>query len=152
MADTPDLSDLPDLPDLQGLLADTDAEIASRRREALATMRENDVLSFPSDLPLLSAFDDILLCFAFGGQLRNYYRYGTYTTCAAQREKFWFAMWNGLVSGGDINAETIDPRELERRKKVQAFYRKRMYEQKLSGSSEDVWNERKTMLHRPFRE
>lgn len=139
---------------LQELLTEKDSEIADKRREVLKTVEENDILSFPTDLSVLSAFDDILSCFALGGQVRNYYRYGSYTTCSAQREKFWFALWNGSVSESEIDVESVaqNPRELERRKKVQEFYKKRLFEKKLAGSSEDIWNERKHLLTHPFKE
>lgn len=143
-----------ELRQLQDLISDNDTEIAAKRKEVLQTVRENAVLSFPTDLSVLSAFDDILSCFALGGQVRNYYRYGTYTTCSAQREKFWFAMWNGSVSELDLNVEDLagNPRELQRRQKVQEFYKKRLFEKKLAGSSEDIWSERRDLLSRPFKE
>lgn len=142
------------LSELQALLTEDDPQIAERRREVVRTIRENDFSSFPSDMSVISAFDDVLLCFALGGQVRNYYRYGTYTTCEAQREKLWFAMWNGTMRELKADVDTIatNPRELERRKKVQEFYRQRLIEKKAAGSSEDVWSERTVPLVRPFRE
>lgn len=139
---------------LQKLLSENDSEIAARRHEVLGTVKENAILSFPTDLSVLSAFDDLLLCFALGGQVRNYYRYGTYTTCAPQREKFWFAMWNGSVTESEIDVDNVaqNPRELERRKKVQEFYKKRLFETKLAGLSEDIWSERPRLLSHPFKE
>lgn len=143
-----------ELRQLQDLISEDDSEIAEKRHQVLATVRENAVLSFPTDLSVLSAFDDILLCFALGGQVRNYYRYGTYTTCTAQREKFWFAMWNGSVSELDLDVDNLthNPRELERRQRVQEFYKKRLFEKKLAGSSEDIWSERSHLLTHPFKE
>lgn len=139
---------------LQSLLSETDSEIAARRHEVLGTVKENAILSFPTDLSVLSAFDDLLLCFALGGQVRNYYRYGTYTTCSPQRAKFWFAMWNGSVTESEIDVDNVaqNPRELERRKKVQEFYKKRLFETKLAGLSEDIWSERSRLLSHPFKE
>uniref|UniRef100_A0A0L0P632 Early meiotic induction protein 1 n=1 Tax=Candidozyma auris TaxID=498019 RepID=A0A0L0P632_CANAR len=143
-----------DLEDIQGLFQDPDPEINARRVEVYKTARENDISSFPSDLSIMSAFDDVLLCFSLGGQIKNIYRYGTYTTCQAQREKFWFAMWNGSFSEKDIDIEKVaaNQRELERRQKVQEFYKQRLLEKKALGLSEDVWDERKTLLNRPFME
>lgn len=139
---------------LQELFSEKDSEISARRHEALETVKENAILSFPTDLSVLSAFDDLLLCFALGGQVRNFYRYGTYTTCSAQREKLWFAMWNGSVGESDIDVDNVaqNPRELERRKKVQEFYKKRLFEKKLAGLSEDIWSERPRLLSHPFKE
>lgn len=139
---------------LQELFSEKDADISARRHEALETVKENAILSFPTDLSVLSAFDDLLLCFALGGQVKNYYRYGMYTTCSAQREKFWFAMWNGSISESEIDVNNVaqNPRELERRKKVQEFYKKRLFEKKLAGLSEDIWSERPRLLSHPFKE
>lgn len=143
-----------ELKEILALFEDSDEQIAEKRLEVLRTVRENDVSSFPTDISVLSAFDDVLLCFALGGQVRNYYRYGTYTTCLAQREKFWFAMWNGSISESEINVESVaqNPRELERRKRVQQFYKDRLFDKKMGGSSEDVWDARTKLLSAPFKE
>lgn len=143
-----------ELKELLDLFDEKDSQIAEKRRDVLRTARENDISSFPSDMSVLSAFDDVLLCFALGGQVRNYYRYGTYTTCQEQREKLWFAMWHGSVSEKEMDIDRVaqDPRELERRKKVQEFYKQKLLEKKLHGSSEDIWDERSTLLNRPFKE
>lgn len=143
-----------ELEKLQELFRDSDPEINKRRQEVLKTARENDLSSFPSDLSLLSAFDDVLMCFSLGGQIKNIYRYGSYTTCEAQRKKFWFAMFNGSFSDKDMDVEKIaaNPKELERRKKIQEFYKQTLLENKVKGLSEDVWNERKELLTQPFME
>lgn len=143
-----------ELKEILALFEENDDQIAEKRLEVLRTVRENDVSSFPTDISVLSAFDDVLLCFALGGQVRNYYRYGTYTTCLAQREKFWFAMWNGSISESEINVESVaqNPRELERRQKVQQFYKEKLFNKKLGGSSEDVWDARSQLLASPFKE
>lgn len=142
-----------ELEELQGLFTE-DPEIASKRKEVLLTIKENDLSSFPADISILSAFDDVLSCFALGGQIRNYYRYGSYDACAAQREKFWFALWNGSLTEKKMDVETLaqNPRELERRRKVQEFYKKRLMENMATGSSEDVWSTRTTPVTKPFRE
>lgn len=143
-----------ELKEILSLFEEDDSQIAQKRLEVLRTVRENDISSFPTDISVLSAFDDVLLCFALGGQVRNYYRYGTYTTCLEQREKFWFALWNGSISESEINVESVaqNPRELERRKKVQQFYKDKLFTKKLGGSSEDVWDERSQLLSAPFKE
>lgn len=143
-----------ELKDLQSLFQEEDPQIADKRVQALQTIRENDISSFPSDLSILSAFDDVLQCFALGGQIRNFYRYGTYTTCDSEREKLWFALFNGTFSEGSNDVEKLagNARELERRKKVQNFYKQKLFESKLNGSSEDVWDERKKLLVAPFKE
>lgn len=139
-----------DLEELQLLFHEPDAEIQARRNAALKTLRENNAASFPSDISLLSAFDEVLQCFALGGQVRHYYRYGSYTTCQDARDKFWFAMWNGTLREREIT-ENVDARELERRRKVQDFYKQRLLRTKAMGSSEDVWDERRIPA-RPFTE
>ena len=132
-----------------------DPQIAEKRKEVLRTMRENDLESYPSDLTLLTAFDEALQCFSIGGQVRNYYRYGTYSLCEAQREKVWFALRNGAMTNSadaDIDAVAKNPKELQRRKAVQEFYKNRLMEKKMQGSSEDIWDVRKTPLKNPFKE
>lgn len=142
------------LEELLLLFTDTDPDIAQRRAEVIQTLRENDVASYPSDILVLSAFDDVLQCFALGGQIKNYYRYGSYTTCSEQRKKFWFSLWNGSVSGSSEDVDTIaqNPRELGRRQEVQRFYKEQLLELKQQGSSDDIWEERKTLLRSPFKE
>lgn len=138
---------------LQALFTE-DVEVSEKRREVLKTIKENDLSSFPTDLSVLSAFDDVLLCFAFGGQIKNYYRYGSYTTCEDARKKFWFAVVNGAMTESQINVEDVaaNPRELERRQKVQEYYKECLLEKQTRGSSEDIWDARKTLLKSPFRE
>lgn len=143
-----------ELKELQNLFTELDPEIASRRAQVLRTIQENAVELFPSDMSLLSAMDDVLQCFAFGGQIRNYYRYGSYSACEAQRKKFWFALWNGSVlnSEKDIDKLASNPREVERRQKIQEFYRQELLDKKANGSLEDIWNERKLLLVNPFQQ
>lgn len=132
-----------------------DPQIAEKRKEVLRTLRENALESYPSDLTVLTAFDEALQCFSIGGQVRNYYRYGTYSLCEAQREKMWFALKNGAITNSDaedIDAVAKNPKELQRRKAVQEFYRHRLMEKKMQGSSEDIWDVRKTPLKNPFKE
>ncbi|KAF3992119.1 hypothetical protein FT663_02436 [Candidozyma haemuli var. vulneris] len=138
----------------QELFSSPDTEINQRRQDAIRTVRENDVASFPTDLSVLSAFDDVLACFALGGQIKNYYRYGTYSTCDAERKKFWFAVWNGSTTEKEMTVDKLagDARELERRQKVQAYYKDILLQKKAEGSSEDVWQERKELLRQPYME
>lgn len=139
--------------DLASILG-PDESINERRLDVVKTIRENSVSSFPADLSIFSAMDELLQCFALGGQIRNYYRYGSYSLCEKQREKFWFALWNGSVTDSPMDVEKMsaNPRELERRVKVQEFYKKQMLKNKMRGLSEDVWDERKEPLELPFKE
>lgn len=148
------MSDEKELQQLLELFQSDDAQINERRKEVLKTVRENDVSSFPSDLSLMSAFDDVLMCFSLGGQIKNIYRYGSYTTCEAQRKKFWFAIWNGSFSEKEMDVEKLaaDSRELERRQKIQEFYKQTLLDKKAQGLSEDIWDERKEILTKPFME
>lgn len=148
------MSDDKELQQLQELFLDVDPQIAERRKEVIKTVRENDVSSFPSDLSLMSAFDDVLMCFSLGGQIKNIYRYGSYTTCEAQRKKFWFALWNGSFSEKEMDVEKLaaDSRELERRQRIQEFYKQNLLDKKAQGLSEDIWDERKELLKLPFME
>lgn len=148
------MSDDKELQQLLELFLSDDPQINERRKEVLKTVRENDVSSFPSDLSLMSAFDDVLMCFSLGGQIKNIYRYGSYTTCEAQRKKFWFAIWNGSFSEKEMDVEKLaaDSRELERRQKIQEFYKQTLLDKKAQGLSEDIWDERKELLTKPFME
>ncbi|OBA24373.1 hypothetical protein METBIDRAFT_131656 [Metschnikowia bicuspidata var. bicuspidata NRRL YB-4993] len=144
------------LEDFQGFfIEETDPQIAEKRKEVLKTLRENDVESFPSDLTVITAFDEALQCFSIGGQVRNYYRYGTYSLCEAAREKMWFAFKNGAITNHqetDVDAVANNPKELQRRKTVQEYYKQKLMEKKMKGSSEDIWDKRKTLLKNPFKE
>lgn len=148
------MSDDKELQQLLELFLSDDPQINERRKEVLKTVRENDVSSFPSDLSLMSAFDDVLMCFSLGGQIKNVYRYGAYTTCEAQRKKFWFAIWNGSFSEKEMDVDKLaaDSRELERRQKIQEFYKQTLLDKKAQGLSEDIWDERKELLTKPFME
>lgn len=148
------MSDDKELQQLLELFQSDDPQINERRKEVLKTVRENDVSSFPSDLSLMSAFDDVLMCFSLGGQIKNIYRYGSYTTCEAQRKKVWFAIWNGSFSEKEMDVEKLaaDSRELERRQKIQEFYKQTLLDKKAQGLSEDIWDERKELLTKPFME
>lgn len=142
--------------ELEGLdaLFPEDPQLEERRKRAYEAVRENQISSFPSDISILTAFDEAIQCFGLGGQIRNYYRYGTYNLCGESREKLWFAIRNGSMTDKkmDIEQMAADPRELDRRARVQQFYKDRHMKQKLAGSSEDVWKQRETLLSRPFRE
>ena len=110
--------------------------------------------AFPSHMSITTAFDEILLCFLLGGQLKHYYRYGTYSLCQPQREKFWFALANGSFTEAPPATSTAaaSPRDHERQRNIQQFYKRRLLEHTRDGSSEDVWDARTEPLERPFNE
>lgn len=142
------------LEELESIFSDVDPQLAERRKQAYEAVRQNQFSSFPSDISILTAFDEAIQCFGLVGQIRNYYRYGTYNLCGESRKKLWFAIRNGTMTEKKMDAEQMaaDPRELERQARVQQFYKDRLMKQKLAGSSEDVWKERETLLSHPFRE
>lgn len=142
-----------ELAELRGIL-DEDPAIAEKRARVLEAVKENDVSSFPSDMSIFAAFDEAMLCFAFGGQVRHYYRYGTWTLCEEARAKFKFAVMNGTLSEKPMDVESVaqNPREMARREKVQDFYRQQLLKKKAEGSLEDIWNERSKLLVSPFQE
>lgn len=109
---------------------------------------------FPSQLSLVSVLDDLLLCYALGGQIQNIYRYGTYTACQYQREKFWVALKHGTFLNQEQHA-TIDisESELSRRVNIRSFFKNKFEEKKKrSGCSEDIWLARDQQLKNPFTE
>lgn len=139
---------------LDNLLPNEDAQFEIRRKQAYDAVRENAIASFPSDMSIITAFDEVLQCFGVGGQVRHYYRYGTYNLCEDARKKLWFAVRNGSMTEKKMDAEKMakEPREMERRARVQQYYKDKLMRDKLNGSSEDVWEERKTLLASPFKE
>lgn len=140
-----------DLQELWKLFKDSPEDIQTRRKQVTSIIQENNSSSFPSEISVLTSIDELTGCFGLGYQLKNYYRYGEYSDCKRQREKFWFAIKNGsIMEGSDtysINDETLmKPKELKRRQKIQEFYKKRLLEDKARGSSEDIWSERNEPL------
>lgn len=140
-----------ELEEIWSLFKDSPEETKDRRRQVTQTI-QNEATGFPTQMSIVTAFDELLHCFAIGGQFRNYYRYGTYTSCQAQRDKFWFAMRHGSFTETDKPVEELNVKQLEKRQKIADFYKKRLMETKARGSSEDVWDERKKRLAKPFRE
>lgn len=128
-----------ELQELWSLFQDSPEDVQLKRKEITKKIKFDKVSEFPSTLLIFTATDELLSCFAITGQLKSYYRYGSYDLCARQREKFWFAMRNGSFSDSDSNS----PSDLQRKAKIQEFYKKRLLEDKAMGSSEDIWNLRK---------
>lgn len=133
-----------ELKDIWAMFKDSPDDIQSKRQQVTQIIHENNISSFPSGMSVMTSLDELLLCFALGGQLKNYYRYGSYSPCKREREKFWFAIKYGSFS--DIsNNEIIDEsslseKDIEKRHKVQNFYKQRLLEDKARGSSEDIWD------------
>lgn len=140
-----------ELNEIWSLFKDSPEEYKERRRQITKTI-QNEATGFPTQMSIITAFDELLLCFAIGGQLKNYYRYGTYSNCQEQREKFWFSMRHGSFFESDEPLDELIPKQLEKRQKIADFYKKRLMATKARGSSEDVWDLRKKKLDKPFRE
>lgn len=148
----PVVDDDKELEKLWELFKDSPEDIQAKRQEVTKMIQDNNLSSFPSKISILTAFDELLSCFAVGGQIKHYYRYGTYTSCEREREKFWFAMRNGSFSETEDVTAVVTDKELEKRRKIQDFFKKRLLEDKSKGSSEDIWNVRKNPLVNPFNE
>lgn len=142
-----------ELKEIWSLFKDSPEEIQQKRQQITSIINDNSK-SYPSQMPIVTAFDELLQCFALGGQVKHYYRYGSYTACEKQREKFWFSIKNGSFSR--TNDETldidVDAKELEKRQNIQKFFKRRLMEDKAKGSSEDIWDIRQQSLDRPFKE
>lgn len=139
-----------ELNNLWSLFKDSPEEIQERRQKITKLIHDGDSLSFPHQMSMMTAFDELLGCFALGGQVKNYYRYGSYSNCEKEREKFWFAIKNGNLYESNTPFESLSPREIERAVKIQEFYKKRLLEDKAKGSSEDIWDIRSQPLKNPF--
>lgn len=124
---------------LASLFEDDSGSKEEKRKRAEQVVALENKIGLPQQLTVMTAFDELLACFAIGGQIKNYYRYGTYTTCEDQREKFWFALGNGMYSELPKSIDDMSERDLERKFKVHDFYMKRLDKIRKSGSCEDVW-------------
>ncbi|CAI5756503.1 unnamed protein product [Candida verbasci] len=97
---------------------------------------------FPTRLSIITAMDELIECYAIGGQVRNYYRYGAYDDCKRQREKFWFSLKYGTLQDKENPLNTS---------KIQEFYKERfLQDRSRGGSSEDIWDLRRELLDDPF--
>lgn len=137
-----------ELEELWKLFEDTPEQIKLRRKEITQTLQNDLSLDeFPTQMSIVGAFDDLLGCFALGGQVKHYYMYGSHDMCFKQREKLWFAIKNGtMYESKEKDVLEMGEREVSKRLKIQEFYKKRLLESKAKGLSEDVWNARKETL------
>lgn len=125
----------------------SEERLAIEAQVARGVGRQDDV---PAAITIISAFDDLLGCFAVGGQLKHYYRYGTYDRCDLQRKKFWFSIRNGAFTECKKPVAEMSDRELAQHAHVQAFYQAWATEKSTKGTSEDVWDVRDEPLQNPF--
>ncbi|RCK54925.1 Early meiotic induction protein 1 [Candida viswanathii] len=142
-----------ELQEIWKLFQDSDADIQQRRKEITKAIQSDTTLSdYPHHLSVVTAMDELFACFALGGQVRNYYRYGTYDSCDRATQKFWFALKHGsFFTPKEKPVEELSEYELKKRLTVQEFYKKRFLEDKANGSSEDIWERRKELLENPFK-
>lgn len=134
------------------LFKDQPEEIRAKRQQVTSILNENPLSSFPKSISILTAFDELFECFSIGGQIRNYYRYGSLDSCIDQREKFWFAMKHGNLYGETKITEDSDVKQIDNANKVQEFFKTRLIKMKATGSSEDIWDARSKPLNNPFKE
>ncbi|CAH2351930.1 hypothetical protein CLIB1423_05S01596 [[Candida] railenensis] len=140
-----------ELKEIWSLFSSEDSSVNEKRKQIHSQYQNQTLSSFPDHLSITTAFDEVLQCFSLGGQVKHYYRYGSYSLCQSQREKFWFSVTNGTFSQ-DKKAPDFTQADMERRQKIQEYYKKKLLEQKAAGSSEDVWDARTELLDRPFEE
>ncbi|CAI4056703.1 hypothetical protein N7582_000683 [Saccharomyces uvarum] len=50
---------------------------------------------YPTTMSCREAFDQLTSCYSIGGQFRNYYRHGDFTSCDKQVSKFKFCIVHG---------------------------------------------------------
>ncbi|CAN3369712.1 hypothetical protein DICA3_F27424 [Diutina catenulata] len=140
-----------ELNEIWSLFQDSPADVQRRRQKVTKAIQEDTSMNdFPGSMSIVTALDELLGCFALGGQVKNYYRYGTYDTCVRQRQKFWFAVANGSFSEETKPVWDMNEKELAKREKIQGFYKKRLMEDKARGSSEDIWEARTERID-PFK-
>ncbi|KAI3405737.2 hypothetical protein KGF56_001344 [Candida oxycetoniae] len=132
---------------------DSSDALDEKRKQVIETIDRNTGLNdYPCKLSIMTALDELIGCFALGGQFKHYYRYGSYDLCEKQRKKFWFALKHGsLFDQKDKQVEKLSETELENQVQVQEFYKKRLLQEKSNGSSEDVWDAREEAKSYPFR-
>ena len=134
------------------LFQDSPQEIQERRQQITQAIHLDQTSEFPTLISIITALDELLGCFALGGQVKNYYRYGSYDSCARQREKFWFAVRNGeLYEKEPRPLEEMSTKEISNKNTIHDFYKKRFLEDKARGSSEDIWDVRGKKLDNPFK-
>jgi hypothetical protein len=139
-----------ELKQIWSLFQDSPEDIKARRQQVTQALNERSS-EFPGTMSIVTSLDELLGCFAVGGQIKNYYRYGTYDLCKRQREKFWFAVKNGTMYDGEKPITELTTKELTQRQVIQEFYKKRLLEDKAKGSSEDIWDVRLELAPNPFK-
>lgn len=140
-----------ELQQIWSLFQDSPEEVQQRRQKITQAILDlASINDFPGTMLVVTALDELLGCFALGGQLKSYYRYGTYDPCIRQREKFWFAITNGTLTELKKQVWEMLDKELDQRAKIQNFYKKRLMEDKARGLSEDVWDMRTDKID-PFK-
>lgn len=139
-----------ELVDLWTLLLEPQKSTESRRAVERKVVSFDQKADVPAQITVMSALDDLVACFAIGGQVKHYYRYGSYDTCGMQRAKFWFAIRNGLLTDHHKAVPEMSDSQLAQYARVQDFFRHHSLAKLKQGSSEDVWEARRELLVNPF--
>lgn len=96
--------------------------------------------SYPTTMSCRDAFDYAFHCQSLGGQLTNWYRFGTLRSCSDRWDDFWFCM------------RTRGHGSEERAREITAHFAEKERRYKDAPSSEDVWEQRRPgeELKNPF--
>lgn len=94
---------------------------------------------YPRTMSCRQQFDQAFYCQSLGGKFNDIYRYGHLRSCSEQWGAFWFCM----------RTRTLP--EKEKAEQIKEFYASREKRKKEEfGSSEDIWEIRKTAVTRAF--
>ncbi|CAK3977675.1 Hypothetical predicted protein [Lecanosticta acicola] len=94
---------------------------------------------YPRTMSCRAQFDQAFYCQSLGGKFNDVYRYGHLRSCSEQWGAFWFCM----------RTRTLPEKEKE--EQIRDYYKARDERRKKEGgSSEDIWELRKTAVPRAF--
>lgn len=96
--------------------------------------------TYPTTMSCRDAFDYAFHCQSLGGQLTNWYRYGTLRSCSDRWDDFWFCM------------RTRGYSDEQRAKEITRHFAQKETRYRVAPSSEDVWEQRRPgeELKNPF--
>ncbi|KAK7547665.1 hypothetical protein IWX49DRAFT_578859 [Phyllosticta citricarpa] len=96
--------------------------------------------TYPTTMSCRDAFDYAFHCQSLGGQLTNWYRFGTLRSCSDRWDDFWFCM------------RTRGYGDDERAKAITAHFAAKEKRYREMPSSEDIWEQRRPgeELKNPF--
>lgn len=106
------------------------AQIYDARELEEEARRSTNVIMEEDTCSLSRAFDEFFMCYSFGSQAVNYYRYGTYKDCGKKFDDFKFCL-SVKSKPADVQARMMQMRSVQKE------------QEKLSRrNSEDVWEAR----------